>query len=444
MDGGGSPTVTLAKRLVSDNKRPTREEDATLRAALPNLRSAVRKIESEFNEVDIALAILAPETTPDPKLKAQFDALSKQLGAAQEVLAVHMQAITFARQIPVEVLQAIFLFALPVSQFVKPSANTAPLLLCQICSPWRRVALNLPQLWTSLSLRTDRGRRRWRDLIEMWLGRTAEAPLTMSFLAGSEGIGDVPYFNDHVVRMLRPSQKRWRQLQLEVPGSTTTKLLNADLPLLETLELNTRGDWAGIYLSSADAPRLRKVSVVGAKSNPAVVYVAYDQLAELYVPDFAIKLDDVYQLLSKCKNLQRCSITLDPASTVTSRSHAYRPVSLPRLRDLSISVRMGAGASALASLFRELKTPALKALELVNQEPNTAFRLGDESALASFARESNLHKLTLVGGDPEEGLFSTVVVIPSLREVFVAEEPGAEKRTPESVRETLWMREDTE
>ncbi|KAF7297940.1 F-box domain-containing protein [Mycena chlorophos] len=440
---GGSPTVSLAKRLVSDNKRPTREEDATLRAAIPNLRSAVRKIESEFNEVDIALAILPPETTPDPKLKAQFDALSTQLGAAQEVLAVHMQAITFARQIPVEVLQSIFLFALPASQFIKPSANTAPLLLCQICSPWRRVALNLPQLWTSLSLRTDRGRRRWRDLIEMWLGRTAEAPLTMSFLAGSEGIGDVAYFNDHVVRMLRPSQKRWRQLQLEVPGSTTTKLLNADLPLLETLELNTRGDSAGIYLSSADAPRLRKVSVVGAKSNPAVVYVAYDQLAELHVPDFAIKLDDLYQLLSKCRNLQRCSITMDPASTPTNRSLEYRPVSLPRLRDLSVSVRMIAGAP-LASLFLELKTPALKALELVNQEPNTTFGLGDESALASFARESNLQKLTLVGGDPEEGLFSTVVVVPSLREVFVAEEPEAEKRTPESVRETLRMREDTE
>ncbi|KAJ7072788.1 Hsp70 protein-domain-containing protein [Mycena amicta] len=442
----GEEGTILAKRLISENKRPSRAEDASLREAIPHLQETVRKLEAEFNEVDIALAIVSPESTPDAQLQAKLATLDKELSAAQQVLAVHMRALTFARQIPIEVLQVIFAFTLPAaspnseSEFtnVHPTKHEAPLLLCQICSAWRNVALSTPRLWQTLSLSLDRRRGKWRDLVETWLARTEEYPLTMSFTSerklGNPG-PNVPYFNEHVVRMLRPHAKRWRRLQLDVPAITMMKLLSSTLPQLDTLELNTRGDYVGLYLSVVEVPRLSRVFIVGDKSDPQRIFMPFEHLTELHIRDFPTPLDQCYRILAKCKNLVRCTMHISPAMA-TATSLQNRPFSLPRLHALVVLGHID--GPAVTSFFEELRTPALDSLELVTQ--CEGFGLGSALPLAVLARKSNLRTLTLLGGDSRIGLFETVVTIPSLRELFVGALDGSVRWTPEHVQKALEMR----
>jgi len=55
-------------------------------------------------------------------------------------------------RVPIEILTEIFLFCIPDDPLNhrQPDTTIAPMLLCQVCSYWRRVALNTPVLWVYL------------------------------------------------------------------------------------------------------------------------------------------------------------------------------------------------------------------------------------------------------------------------------------------------------
>ncbi|KAF8152014.1 hypothetical protein K438DRAFT_1433339, partial [Mycena galopus ATCC 62051] len=49
--------------------------------------------------------------------------------------------------LPNEVISMIFVHCLPAHGRVRPSPRRAPLLLAQICTLWREIALSTGQLW---------------------------------------------------------------------------------------------------------------------------------------------------------------------------------------------------------------------------------------------------------------------------------------------------------
>ncbi|KAF7296008.1 F-box domain-containing protein [Mycena kentingensis (nom. inval.)] len=442
-------TTALAKQLISEHKRPTAEQDATLREAIPRLQSTVRRLDSQFTDVDIALTI-GSESTETQKLllQATLSKLDKELSAAQEVLAVHMRAVTFARQIPVEVLEVIFLHTLPEGE-ARPLRREAPLLLCQICSAWRAVALATPRLWAALSLSVDRRPGEWRDLIETWLGRSADCPLDISFVTGRNGdpnggrtMMQFPYFNEHVVRMVRPYSRRWQRLQLDVSALSATRLLNASLPRLETLELNTRGEMSSLYISFADAPKLRRVFLVGDRTAVGKIHLPWPHLTELHIPDCPTPVDDIYRILARATVLVSCSIHLSSIHGQSNNTPApLLPIILPVLDHLSLAGFLG--ETTAKSFLTNLVAPKIDTLELIAEGKYGAewFPFGDAAPLAVFARKNGLRSLTLRGGDAERGLFETVVAIPSLREVTLSF--GGTRSVPKDVRQALEMREQT-
>jgi hypothetical protein len=97
---------------------------------------------------------------------------------------------------PYELICQIFLLCLPRHGRVLPSDKTAPLLLAQICSHWRAIALSIPQLWNSIFLDFTHGAR--YDgisalfgldsypirgivaLVEGWFARAGELPLSIT------------------------------------------------------------------------------------------------------------------------------------------------------------------------------------------------------------------------------------------------------------------------
>ncbi|KAJ7270040.1 hypothetical protein B0H12DRAFT_1094154 [Mycena haematopus] len=426
-------TNSLVETLLIENKRPTNAEELIIRTAIPSLQEDVLQIEREYNEIDIALAIIPPDQTPDAHLTEQFERLKVRLYNARERLVSHTKSLTFSRQIPVEVLEVIFRFCLPQDvDYIKPDRFQAPLLLCQICSAWRRVALVTPLLWCSLSLHLNRRPRAWKEFLQCWLGRSAQSPISISF----EGERDHhnQYFHDHILgTLLFRFAQRWKRLRLDVESSAMAKLLNSSMPMLETLEISTRG-FSGLYISSTDVPRLRSLTLLGDKTDPMRIHVPWARLTQFNAEKLPLDLDKCFPLLEKCRNLTHCAIRLSSVSAISvSQAQRILPVSMPRLRILVVIGPIH--THAVTVFFANVDLPILDTLKLVNEQ-HEAFCLGPQSSVVALARRSNLRSLWLTGGKPLDGLFDTVVAIPSLREVVI----GSGWTLPSPVQEALDMR----
>ncbi|KAJ7772087.1 hypothetical protein DFH07DRAFT_768181 [Mycena maculata] len=409
------PTNIVAARLIAENKHPDLRQEERIREAISRLQADVRKIQTEFNELDIALAIIPPDETPEAHLVEQLSQLVLQLSEAKDILADHVNCLARGRQIPVELMEIIFSMTMPPTDYVRPNALRAPLLLCQVCSSWRKVALVTARLWNSLHINPGRRRGTWKGFLESWLGRSGTGPLSLRFEGHQPELGPQPqlytYFQDHILKIIvEDYSKRWRRLSLDVSAWSLTRLVYTSMPLLETLEVRVPRGSSGVFISSADAPRLRTVSL-GAHTIPASVHVAWERLTHLHAAS-PLDLDQVFPLLAKCEKLTECSIELWRNNHIRS-SQSLLPVRMIRLRSLVLSGSIG--EDAISVFFENMDLPGLRKLELVNtmREP---FGLSPQSPLASLARRSNLRILVLIGGKPLDGLFDTVVSIPSLRE----------------------------
>jgi len=135
-------------------------------------------------------------------------------------------------QLPVEILVQIFLFCLPSgppfpldpSPFA--SQNRASLLLCQVCSSWRRIALQTQALWTCLVLEvsvkdSQEVSERHSQAASHWFSRAGchlvdlvvRAYVDPSEPSNHWGL-DQTYFANFMMQLVRPRAERIRSLHL--------------------------------------------------------------------------------------------------------------------------------------------------------------------------------------------------------------------------------------
>ncbi|KAJ7842986.1 hypothetical protein B0H14DRAFT_3456506 [Mycena olivaceomarginata] len=95
------------------------------------------------------------------------------MAATIESLAVEILSEIFLLTLPTYVLRLHTPF--PSPQFITPSPSEAPMLLCQVSSPWRTTVINDPRLWRSLCTDTIRH----PQLVERWLDRATNLTLSL-------------------------------------------------------------------------------------------------------------------------------------------------------------------------------------------------------------------------------------------------------------------------
>ncbi|KAJ7099546.1 hypothetical protein B0H15DRAFT_820658 [Mycena belliarum] len=344
-----------------------------------------------------------------------------------------MNAIKYGWQMPVEVLEIIFQMCLPDTDYVSPNTFQAPLLLCQVCGSWRKVALFTPSLWSSLSIRLARRPGLWKDFLDSWLGRSGGRPISLSITGFSQSY----HFDEHILKLVVKHSKRWQRLRLDgVRATTRATLLNTCMPLLETLEISG----GRVHIFPADIPRLRTLSILDENADLASVHLPLERLTVFSASRCMCTLEKCFAFLAEAKNLTSCTIQLSPTASWATPQH-FLPVHLPHLRKL-ILIRVGAiGDQATTAFFRHAQLPCLDSLELVSSHPESTFELGPYPIFLAPARRSNLRSLHLTGGQPrDKGLLDTVIAIPSLKVVVITSGSGAEKPLPRDVQETLNLR----
>ncbi|KAJ6583500.1 hypothetical protein DFH09DRAFT_1360132 [Mycena vulgaris] len=131
-------------------------------------------------------------------------------------------------ELPYELTSKIFIYCLPLHRRVRPCQNRAPLLLAQICSQWRAVALRTPELWSSIYLGqpenpynglfyllypdADPAPDPTCDLLELWLSRTAGYPLSITLMCRSQPVG----LAQKLFAAIAVYSAQWRRIELEL------------------------------------------------------------------------------------------------------------------------------------------------------------------------------------------------------------------------------------
>ncbi|KAJ7902088.1 hypothetical protein B0H14DRAFT_3724500 [Mycena olivaceomarginata] len=156
-----------------------------------------------------------------------------------------------AGRMPRDIWEEIFLHCIPAPSdrdapgYPRQSTTptTAPLFLLQVCRAWRKVALSLPDLWTSLSVVVRDGQAfPPLDVASDWLKRSGDLPLELVLCQTNESDGNQELADD-MLALYMCYLPRWREVRLDIANPTYGGSLQPSsqlhAPLLETFHLTT-------------------------------------------------------------------------------------------------------------------------------------------------------------------------------------------------------------
>ncbi|KAF8211916.1 hypothetical protein K438DRAFT_1218761 [Mycena galopus ATCC 62051] len=159
--------------LFEQNRVPSPEETKTIQELLVEKTNHLAHLNSQV-----------PKRRRGKKLKISRE-LRTDLEYTRRFIKLHRALISPWRRLPVEILSDIFLLTLEARNIDEDDVwmddREGTLLLCQICSAWRAVALRTPALWNTLSIYAS-------DLfcpldwVSTWLDRSRSSPVSLQLL----------------------------------------------------------------------------------------------------------------------------------------------------------------------------------------------------------------------------------------------------------------------
>ncbi|KAJ3565325.1 hypothetical protein NP233_g7697 [Leucocoprinus birnbaumii] len=214
LTGQTSIPVSPIPHLIGSNAIPNQEQGHWIRGAVDMAMVDVRKLEGEIWRVKSVLAQLQGECR-----------------ALEEFVDTHRAFLTPARRVYPEIWAEIFKYCprgsthrrfAEVEDSFDP--NEGPMVLTQVCSAWRQIAISTPQLWTTIRLTYRGSSLSQQALIRTWTQRSGSLPLTIAVME-IKPTGypkDYPPLNwseSEVLHELCTSSARWKELYLLLPAS---------------------------------------------------------------------------------------------------------------------------------------------------------------------------------------------------------------------------------
>ncbi|KAF7302197.1 hypothetical protein MIND_00786600 [Mycena indigotica] len=303
--------------------------------------------------------------------------------------------------LPPELLVAIFHNCLPVSTDAEHEphlvdSNGAPLLLTQISSLWRRLALSTPTLWKTFYIDIDilKHPDRLSELAEMWLSRAGSCPLDISIKGNLYGDDQLEYGVEGFWEVFAEHTAHIRALHLLVNLEDVVTLDENEwtFPLLEELEITPEldiededddPDWPTIT-SFSSSKHLRKLTLDSLPLSSLSIPLA--SITHLVARGYK-KLQHCLDALSNLPNLlqfdleeyqsdssvqptealphstlQRLHLTQD-VSDLSPAPMLLQFLTLPALKELRVE-NTAASGSTVNELLARSSWPTLRALQL--------------------------------------------------------------------------------
>jgi hypothetical protein len=287
------------------------------------------------------------------RLQEAMDHMQNERRKLESSLDEYRSLVAPIRRIPPEMLSEIFLHCLMDDTEILVAE--APLLLSFVCRRWRTVAISTPQLWSSVCVKSIRKGSISIEMLQIWLLRSCNSPLTLS--VNAESFDDVVVARSYINALI-PHCRRWQDVEFALPVSLLS-MFNAvagSLPLLQKL---------GLYIDTLD-PFLDAFKVAPMLCD---VTFAYDlSPTSIRLPWRQLKRCDVqYSSASVCLYIMQQSVNLVHCKLecLRNRSEVFNQPEAPMLRPHLRSLQLTAGTPVdLASIMDSITAPALDKLEI--------------------------------------------------------------------------------
>ncbi|KAF5364951.1 hypothetical protein D9758_008115 [Tetrapyrgos nigripes] len=282
------------------------------------------------------------------------------------------------RRLPTEIMGEIFLYYQDLhrsnredGQYREPLTGTpyrnqamTALVLSSVCKLWHTITLATPRLWSRFSLQISEKCAPLSHLLEIYLSRSKQHPLTFDIAVYGEGPT-----SKNIIRLLSAHSHRWSFVSCY--GRCTGLNMQTDLALLQSLEMKYGG--ANSLDAFAGARTLRTVTlfyISRLHSNLPWDQVHFLRAHRLEIDTGLPKY--VWELAQKCRALRSLELNFDhfpphEQAGFTSSLH------LSKLESLSLQHVMSYN---VCELFSVSTLPSLRKLSLglyhEGPTPNTA------------------------------------------------------------------------
>ncbi|KAJ6553663.1 hypothetical protein B0H10DRAFT_2124802 [Mycena sp. CBHHK59/15] len=301
------------------------------------LRSQLAKLETLLGDIDSAVLGRRALVQERAAVQARLDAI------VYPVLTL-----------PPEVVSEIFIYCLCDSR-ARPSFAVAPLLLCNICSVWRTIAVLTPALWSSVELtfKYSLFGTSLIDLLEVWLSRTGSYPLSFSLWYDEYTVSKRRPEMNLLVQVLMRHSSQWEDVELRLPDPSEFHQFKGYFPSLKRIVLEHAVSPSNPpVISFMDAPGLASVQLsLGCALDPIVF--PWSQLTTVKCE--YLRVDDCLRLLRQTTRIVDLTVYLKEGGSQIE----HAPFSLPSLRSLHLLRE-----ECHMDLLQHLTLPALETLSI--------------------------------------------------------------------------------
>ncbi|KAF7376796.1 hypothetical protein MSAN_00097000 [Mycena sanguinolenta] len=247
------------------------------------------------------------------------------------------------------------------------STKEAPLLLCRICSAWRRIALSAPRLWASLHAPLDfiLLKESRISAVAQWLQRSAACPISISVRDGSswdwesQGLpatakkdltksicavanrwchmkfDSMPIEMAHELRGIKPSLLESVEFSGNIPTPTDLQFLQVPSLRAVTLHLYDFEPFNAAFTIPLMWNRLQHLTITGISFSQLIMLGQCQELISLTITPFIDSVPDPFPtglILPSLASFRIVGTSILPDFLVQLTSH----VSVPELRRLAV------------------------------------------------------------------------------------------------------------
>lgn len=366
----------------------TSDLQAIVNSNIPPSDVEARKILDAISESERCVLSL------DAKIKdarAILEELIQERNVHATLMTSYRNALSPARRLPPEIIADIFVHSCPETSILPPSPDDYNLRISRICSGWRKVALGIPQLWSSITIHWEPeiSYPAFERIIEAWSHRAIPLPLSIHIPQPPVPNDGLSRREEQIVLLLAKYAYRFREMSFRLPQPCIEPLLllpPGSVDMLESVAVQLfYGDdeenlpWSeeGIEMTTfSNAPNIRSLTLDGwwdLDSLADDLDLPWSRLTDLTLiftvgSDMSMRAEWMYKLLRRCQNLRTLSILGDALFDYGTA----KPIVLSNLRSLKVSRKH----YNYYDFFRPLTFPSLEILEFHLEEAHSGSPFG--------------------------------------------------------------------
>jgi len=229
----------------------------------------------------------------------------------------YLVAVAPHKRLPTELWQRIFQYVCLGYDQAAPRVANPPILLCRICSSWKYIAENMPELWKSLHFYMEKEYNPSQKLqaARTFFSRAGNLPLSLT-LSDTNSNSAIDFVQEVIV----PFSRSFRYLHLVLSSSQIKDLLSLPLGSLDSLEelhvvlligvtpVSILPAWKPPFTVFSPSSKLRRLRI---QLTPIVVPHIFRlpwHCLETFRCDSSIQADDCHELLLSCQALRKLHV----------------------------------------------------------------------------------------------------------------------------------------